>query len=55
MDKKQGNGSTSFARFLSGVEVLMDVRDNKACKMAIIKDSEGNGLMLHQIAPERAG
>jgi predicted enzyme related to lactoylglutathione lyase len=37
-----------------GVEVLMDVRDNKVCKMAIIKDSEGNGLMLHQIAPERA-
>jgi len=38
----------------AGVEVLMEVRDNKVCKMAIIKDSEGNGLMLHQIAPERA-
>ncbi|MBD3867144.1 MAG: VOC family protein [Acidobacteria bacterium] len=38
----------------AGVEVLMDVRDNKVCKMAIIKDSEGNGIMLHQIAPERA-
>lgn len=38
----------------AGVGVLMDVRDNKVCKMAIIKDSEGNGLMLHQIAPERA-
>jgi predicted enzyme related to lactoylglutathione lyase len=38
----------------AGVEVLMDVQDNKVCKMAIIKDSEGNGLMLHQIAPERA-
>ena len=38
----------------AGVEVLMDVRDNKVCKMAIIKDSEGNGVMLHQIAPERA-
>jgi len=38
----------------AGVEVLMDVRDNKVCKMAVIKDSEGNGLMLHQIAPERA-
>jgi predicted enzyme related to lactoylglutathione lyase len=37
----------------AGVEVLMDVPDNKVCKMAIIKDSEGNGLMLHQIAPER--
>jgi len=38
----------------AGVEVLMDIQDNKVCKMAIIKDSEGNGLMLHQIAPERA-
>ena len=38
----------------AGVEVLMDVRDNKVCKMAIIKDSEGNGLMLHQMSPERA-
>ena len=38
----------------AGVEVVMGVQDNKVCKMAIIKDSEGNGLMLHQIAPERA-
>ena len=38
----------------AGVEVLMGVQDNKVCKMAIIKDSEGNGLMLHEIAPERA-
>ena len=38
----------------AGVEVLMDVRDNKVCKMAIIKDSEGNGVMLHQIAADRA-
>ena len=38
----------------AGVEVLMDVQDNKVCKMAVIKDSEGNGLMLHQIAPDRA-
>ncbi len=38
----------------AGVEVLMDVRDNKVCKMAIIKDPEGNGIMLHQISPERA-
>ena len=38
----------------AGVDVLMDVRDNKVCKMAMIKDSEGNGVMLHQIAPERA-
>lgn len=38
----------------AGVEVLLDVQDNKVCKMAIIKDSEGNGIMLHEIAPERA-
>jgi predicted enzyme related to lactoylglutathione lyase len=38
----------------AGVQVLMDLRDSKVCKMAIIKDSEGNGLMLHQIAPDRA-
>jgi len=38
----------------AGTEVLMDVRDNKVCKMAIIKDTEGNSLMLHQIAPDRA-
>ena len=38
----------------AGVEVLLDLQDNKVCKMAIIKDSEGNGLMLHEIAPERA-
>lgn len=38
----------------AGVEVLLDVMDNKVCKMAIVKDSEGNGLMLHEIAPERA-
>ena len=38
----------------AGVEIVMDVMDNKVCKMAVIKDSEGNGLMLHQIAPERA-
>jgi predicted enzyme related to lactoylglutathione lyase len=38
----------------AGVEVLLDLQDNKVCKMAIIRDSEGNGLMLHEIAPERA-
>ena len=38
----------------AGVEIVMDVRDNKVRKMAIVKDSEGNGVMLHQIAPERA-
>ena len=38
----------------AGVTVLMEVTDNKVCKMAIVKDSEGNGLMLHEIAPDRA-
>lgn len=38
----------------AGVPVLMDVRDNKVCKMAIVADPEGNRLMLHEIAPERA-
>ena len=37
-----------------GVKILMDVQDNKVCKMAIIEDSEGQKLMLHEIAPERA-
>jgi len=37
-----------------GVRVVMDVQDNKVCKMALIEDTEGNKLMLHQIAPERA-
>lgn len=38
----------------AGVTVLMDVMDNKVCKMALIQDSEGNNLMLHEIAPDRA-
>ena len=37
-----------------GVKILLDVTDNKVCKMAIIEDTEGNKLMLHEIAPERA-
>ena len=36
------------------VKILLDVQDNKVCKMAIIEDSEGQKLMLHEIAPERA-
>ena len=38
----------------AGAQILMDVRDNKVCKMAMLKDSEGNNLMLHEIAPDRA-
>ena len=37
----------------AGVEVHKDTWDNKVCKMALIKDPEGNVLMLHQIAPDR--
>jgi predicted enzyme related to lactoylglutathione lyase len=37
-----------------GVKVVMDIQDNKVCKMAMIEDGEGTKLMLHQIAPERA-
>ena len=36
-----------------GVPVVMDVMDNKVCKMAIIKDPNGHALMLHQIEPSR--
>jgi predicted enzyme related to lactoylglutathione lyase len=36
-----------------GVKILLDVTDNKVCKMAIIEDTEGNKLMLHEMAPER--
>ena len=38
----------------AGVTVVMPVRDNEVCKMAIVQDPEGNGVMLHEIAPERA-
>lgn len=37
-----------------GVEVVKDVMDNKVCKMAFIKDPDGNVLMLHQVSPDRA-
>lgn len=36
-----------------GVKILRDVKDNKVCKMAMIEDSEGNKLMLHEMAAER--
>lgn len=38
----------------AGVQVSMEVRDNVVCKMAIVRDFEGNSLMLHEISPERA-
>ena len=36
-----------------GVKFLLEIQDNKVCKMAIIEDSEGNKLMLHEMAAER--
>src|SRR5687768_2327638 len=36
-----------------GVPVVMDVMDNKICKIAIIKDPNGHALMLHQMEPGR--
>ncbi len=36
-----------------GVKFLLEMQDNKVCKMAIIEDSEGNKLMLHEMAAER--
>lgn len=44
-----------------GVQVMMDLQDNRRpdgtpiCKMAIVVDPNGNPIMLHEIAPERAG
>lgn len=37
-----------------GATILKDVWDNQVCKMAIVADPDGNPLMLHQIAPDRA-
>lgn len=39
----------------AGVTVIKDTWDNQVCKMALIKDPDGNLLMLHQIAPHRKG
>lgn len=36
-----------------GVVVVKDVFDTGVCKMAFIKDSEGNVLALHEIRPDR--
>lgn len=36
-----------------GVTALMDIMDNKVCKMAIILDPSGHSLMLHQMHPDR--
>ena len=36
-----------------GVNVVMDVMDNKVCKMAFIADPSGHSLMLHQMEPGR--
>ncbi len=36
-----------------GVETIGEVMDHGVCKMALIRDSEGHTLMLHEIAPDR--
>lgn len=36
-----------------GVPVVMDIMDNKVCKMAMIQDPNGHSMMLHQMAPDR--
>ena len=36
-----------------GVPVLFGVMDNKVCKMAMVADPAGHGIMLHQMAPDR--
>lgn len=36
-----------------GVPVVVDLMDNKVCKMAIVKDPAGHRLMLHQMEPAR--
>ncbi len=38
----------------AGTPIVKDLWDNKVCKMALIADPDGNVLMLHQIAPDRA-
>ena len=37
----------------AGVEVVLDVMDNKVCKMAFIRDPNGHPIMLHQMEPAR--
>jgi predicted enzyme related to lactoylglutathione lyase len=36
-----------------GVSVVLDVTDNKVCKMAFIKDPSGHSIMIHQMEPGR--
>ena len=36
-----------------GVTTVMDIMDNKVCKMAIIQDPNGHSVMLHQTEPKR--
>ena len=36
-----------------GVETVMDIMDNKVCKMAMVKDPSGHAIMLHQVEPGR--
>jgi len=36
-----------------GVRVVMDVMDNKVCKMAMIQDPNGHSIMIHQMEAGR--
>jgi predicted enzyme related to lactoylglutathione lyase len=36
-----------------GVPVVMDIMDNKVCKMAMIRDPNGHSIMLHQMEAGR--
>jgi len=36
-----------------GVPVVMDLMDNKVCKMAMIQDPNGHGIMIHQMEAGR--
>jgi len=37
-----------------GVEFKVDVFASPVCRMAVIFDSEGNGVILHQVNPKKA-
>jgi predicted enzyme related to lactoylglutathione lyase len=36
-----------------GVNVVMDLMDNKVCKMAMVQDPNGHSVMIHQMEPGR--
>ena len=36
-----------------GVTTVMDIMDNKVCKMAMVQDPNGHSIMIHQMEPGR--